>query len=63
MKLISRWLFVLAALLLANLSAQPAGSGTLSGRVTDATTGLALGGARVSVDGTSLEAFTNTSGD
>ena len=49
------------ALLGTSLSAQPAGS--LSGRVTDASTGLALAGARVTVDGTGLETYTGPAGD
>jgi len=36
--------------------------GLVTGRVTDANTGLTLGGVRVSVVGTSVEAYTNSSG-
>jgi TonB-dependent receptor len=53
----------LAALFAASLPAQEAGFGAVSGRVTDATTGLALGGARVVVAGTPLETFTSPSGN
>jgi TonB-dependent receptor len=38
-------------------------TGTIIGRVSDATTKLALPGARVSIPGTSLETFTNQQGD
>ncbi|WP_069961671.1 TonB-dependent receptor [Lacunisphaera limnophila] len=43
------------------LAAQTAGS--LSGRVTDASTGLSLSGARVTIADTGLETFTGPSGD
>jgi TonB-dependent receptor len=43
------------------LSAQTAGS--LSGRVTDAGTGLSLAGARVSIAGTNQETFTDATGE
>jgi TonB-dependent receptor len=49
------------ALIGASLSAQSAGS--LGGRVTDASTGLALSGARVTLAGTDLETYTGTAGD
>ncbi|MFZ5497118.1 MAG: TonB-dependent receptor [Verrucomicrobiota bacterium] len=49
------------ALLGGSLSAQQAGA--LSGRVTDASTGLALAGARVTLAGTGLETYTGPSGD
>lgn len=44
-----------------SLSAQTAGS--LGGRVTDASTGLALAGARVTLAGTELETYTGPAGD
>jgi Outer membrane receptor for ferrienterochelin and colicins len=43
--------------------AQQAASGTLSGRVMNATNGMYLSNARVSVEGTSLETFTNELGE
>jgi TonB-dependent receptor len=43
--------------------AQTVATGTISGRVTDAHTNLALGGARVRVAGTAVETFTNDSGN
>lgn len=49
------------ALIGVSLSAQTAGS--LGGRVTDASTGLALAGARVTLAGTDLETYTGTAGD
>ncbi len=56
-----RALFPAAALILA-LPAF-AQTGAISGRVTDATTGLALGGARIAVPGTNLVTFAGPSGD
>ncbi len=44
-------------------SAQPNSLGTLSGRVTDSATKLALGGTRVSVVGTTITSYANQSGD
>jgi len=44
-------------------SAQSTATGTLAGRVTDSATKLALGGARVSVAGTTLSAYADQSGD
>lgn len=44
------------------LAAQTAGTGTLSGRVTDAQTKLALGGVHVVVPGTSLSTYTDSTG-
>jgi len=49
------------ALIGVSLSAQSAGS--LGGRVTDASTGLALAGARVTLVGTDLETYTGAAGD
>jgi TonB-dependent receptor len=49
------------ALIGASLSAQS--SGSLGGRVTDASTGLALSGARMTLAGTDLETYTGTAGD
>jgi TonB-dependent receptor len=40
-----------------------AGSGTVSGRLTDAATQLSLGGARITVAGTSIETFSATNGN
>lgn len=57
-------LFILGFALLApaQLQAQAA-TGTLDGRVTDTGTKLALGGVRVSVTDTALEAYTSSNGD
>jgi TonB-dependent receptor len=47
----------------ASLHAQAvAGSGIVTGRITDDATQLALGGARVSIEGTSIETFTASNG-
>jgi TonB-dependent receptor len=54
-------LIAAAAATSATLSAQA--TGTLTGRVTDTATALALSGTRVSVRGTTLETYTNTAGD
>ncbi len=55
---------LLLVLLLAGLSPLSAQStATVAGRITDATSRLALGGARVSVTGTTLETFAAQSGD
>jgi TonB-dependent receptor len=40
-----------------------AGSGTVTGRLTDAATQLSLGGARITVEGTSIEAFSASNGN
>ena len=60
----------IAALLLTALtfaclpaSAAEAGGGGIAGRVLNASSGVYLNNARVSVDGTALEAFTNENGD
>lgn len=59
-----RFLIAFVALSLASvLLAQPAATGTLVGRVTDATTRLALSGARIGVAGTALQTFADQSGD
>eukprot|EP01034_Spumella_vulgaris_P017881 gene17881-22818_t len=52
----------LACLLTVTALAQTAATGTLSGRVTDATTKLALTGARITVAGTELETFAGQGG-
>jgi iron complex outermembrane receptor protein len=54
-------LCALAALFAAPLAAQPAG--TLTGRVQNRDAGLYLNNARVSVEGTDLQAFTDESGE
>lgn len=51
-----------AALALIGVIASAQGTGSLSGRVTDASTGLSLAGARVTVAGTSLETYTDMAG-
>ncbi len=56
-----RLLLLAAALLLTILPA--AAAGTVSGRVTDAGSKLALAGARISVDGTALVAFADAAGE
>lgn len=48
--------------LAATLSAQTPDTGTLTGRVTDAGSHLALGGARITVAGTALRAYADQSG-
>jgi len=63
MHFLFRTLFVFGAFWAAGLFAQSSGTGAISGRVTDATTNLALGGARIAVEGTSLETFATASGD
>jgi hypothetical protein len=45
------------------LLAQSSATGSITGRVTDAKSRLALGGARVTVAGTALETFAGQSGD
>lgn len=52
-----------ALLFAAVLPAQTTAQGTVAGRVTDATTTLALGGARVAVAGTRLETYTLSTGE
>lgn len=56
-------LLILAVVTLTTLNAQTASSGTVVGRVSDSTTQLALGGARVAVEGTLIETYTNPSGN
>ncbi len=56
-------LFTLVAWLLPAGQAQTPATGTLTGRVTDAKSRLALSGARVTVSGTGLETFAAQSGD
>lgn len=46
-----------------SLSAQSSGSGTITGKVTDQTLGLALGGAHVSIQGTKFETYSSPAGD
>jgi TonB-dependent receptor len=52
-----------AALVLLGAQVLASTSGTLTGRVTDASTHLALGGVKVSVHGSALSTFTDASGD
>ena len=56
-------LWAVSTLLLASLAAQTAGSGTIEGRVLNATNGSYLGNARVVVEGTSLQTFTDAAGE
>ncbi|HRE81196.1 MAG TPA: TonB-dependent receptor [Opitutaceae bacterium] len=63
MKTVLRYFLPINAILMATLSAQTAPSGRVTGRVTDATTQLPLSGARVTVAGSSVETYTDTSGD
>lgn len=53
----------LCALALGTASLLAQATGTLTGRVTDEATSLALAGARVSVPGTALETYTDAAGD
>ena len=61
------WRSLLAAVVVAIIapcaSAQAAAAGTIEGRVFNATSGSYLNNARVSVEGTALEAFTNEFGE
>jgi TonB-dependent receptor len=50
-------------LALAGVALQAQSAGSLNGRVTDASTGLSLAGARVTVTDTGLETYTGPSGD
>lgn len=63
MKAILRFALLLAFSATLPLFAQPPATGTLSGRVTDAQTKLALSGARITVAGARLETFADQSGD
>lgn len=63
MNLTRRTTTVLVAALALPLAAASAFAGTLSGRVTDAQTKLALAGARVAVVGTAVETFADPTGD
>ena len=58
-------LLILAAALsaLAAPAAEPSATGTISGRVLNATSGSYLNNARVAVAGTSLETYTDENGD
>ena len=56
-------LLALTSVLAHSASAQSVATGTVVGRVTDDSSRLALGGARVSVAGTALETFADQSGD
>ena len=59
-----RFLFVATAFLCAALlPAQPAGTGTIAGRVVNSIGGAALENARVTVTGTNREAFTDAFGE
>lgn len=64
MNTLHRVLLLVAALALPmTLGAQAVATGTVAGRVSDATTDLALGGVRVSVAGTAIETYTAGGGD
>jgi TonB-dependent receptor len=63
MKVLRRFTIVFLLVLMPSLFAQGSGAGTVTGRVTDAATKLALSGARVSVAGTSLRTYADQSGD
>ncbi|HUR58377.1 MAG TPA: carboxypeptidase regulatory-like domain-containing protein, partial [Opitutaceae bacterium] len=52
----------LPSILLALAAAQPAAVGTIEGRITNPATGGIVERARVTIDGTSLETFTNSDG-
>ncbi len=62
LRLLVIWFFFSAPLGF-GLLAQGVATGTITGRVTDATTKLSLGGARVTVAGTALETFATQGGD
>ena len=63
LRLVGRFAFAVPALLLfAPLAAQSAGTGTIEGRVFDPARGEYLERARVTVEGTSQEAFTDETG-
>ena len=64
LRLIGRTCLAFAGLSLLSLpaAAQSAGTGAIEGRVLNATNGRYLNNARVTVDGTQLEAFTNAEG-
>jgi TonB-dependent receptor len=53
---------VLALAALSLLSAQPAGTGSITGRVLNASSGAYVSNVRVTVEGTALEAFTDVDG-
>ncbi len=54
---------IFSAAIVACVALRAQATGTLTGRVTDASTQLALAGTRVSVQGTGLETYTGPSGD
>jgi TonB-dependent receptor len=56
------FLYVVIILAVSAVASFAQGTGYVSGRVTDQSTGLALGGVRVTVDGTALETYTSSSG-
>lgn len=56
-------MFLLAAAAITTAALHAQATGTLTGRVTDAATALALAGTRVTVVGTELETYTGPSGD
>jgi len=58
-----RTMFLLAAAVATSVALQAQTTGTLTGRVSDASTRLSLAGTRVSVQGTALETYTGASGD
>jgi TonB-dependent receptor len=58
-----RAMFLLAAAAVTAAALQAQATGTLTGRVTDSATALALAGTRVTVQGTGLETYTGPSGD
>ena len=61
---LGRACFALAGLFLAGLApAQSASTGTIEGRVLNVTTSQYINNARVTIDGTALETFTNQSGE
>lgn len=62
----ARWLrvaFLFSACVALGATGRAQNTGTLAGRVTDQSTKLALAGARVSVQGTSQETYTDRAGD
>lgn len=63
MKALRHFTCLFSLILMSGLVSQSAAAGTVTGRVTDAATKLALSGARVSVTGTSLKAYADQTGD
>lgn len=63
MHTLRRFISLLLLALASSLAAQPVATGSISGRITDANTHLALAGARVAIAGSNLAAFASRTGD